>query len=691
MELSGTAALDEPRRHSPLRALFWKEWRQQRWIFFLIAGLMCALLISGLIVARWGRFAHAEANDVAGALFGLAAFLVGVGVVILSANAFAGEHEDNTEQFLETIPCSRGKLFLAKLGFVLFLLLIELIPLALAALCFVANLPSPRYIKFIADCGPVDVLLAAGAVLAVAIVPALTASFGGSVIATILGCIPAAAVCGGWMIGSLWLLKRFVPIGLDAAAWSLCAVLTATIVVVAWRLWTNQERTPRRAGATVAVAALLLLAAVVLPISGSYCYLTYFAPVSYFLKSQNRVAGAEIVAVSPNGKRVVLEGWYSGWGGTGTCALLDADSGRSEWVTRFRYSDAYNWQWLWSPSGNWFFLESWDRRLNPFGRDEAERVSFAVDAGSGEKHSFSELCPNLARMPSIWYPNPFMAIGWYSEHVFAIRDRNDILFADLEDHKVQRCTMPRGLQGPRYGGFYGSRTMTQRGIFIGANEEQPPKQMRVVRFAPELSEAQTLKISGLPDTARLWLASRDGRRLIISAYVHDSGIPEAYIARLDDGTKLELLASPKRASEGFIADSWRICSFLHDSHQVFLYNEKEIGVFDVDSHVLRRILLHNETKSWVIDSVKLSPHDLCALVLYYSVFDERGNLVHPFSVVNVEGGTCLDFTHVETDTGLLTSQYVGWLGDEHLWVGRTYPSGIMIMNRDGTGARPLLK
>jgi ABC-type transport system involved in multi-copper enzyme maturation permease subunit len=128
MEVAGTVPLNQPRRISPFRALVWKEWRQQRWIFLSLAGMAYALLVSAVIVVwpdRYKVIFENARNDGAGALAFCAAFLGICSVVLLSANAFSGERDDSTDLFLETIPCSRSKLFQVKLSFVLLLVLLE--------------------------------------------------------------------------------------------------------------------------------------------------------------------------------------------------------------------------------------------------------------------------------------------------------------------------------------------------------------------------------------------------------------------------------------------------------------------------------------------------------------------------------------------------------------------------------------
>ena len=382
--------MEVPRRSSPFRALVWKEWRQQRWIFLSLAGLMYALLLSALIVTRSSQFR----DEQAGVLCSIALWIGLMGVAVLSANAFAGERDDNSDLFLETMPCSRGKLFWVKLGFVLFLGLAELIPVAAVARVDLNEL--------LRDGGPTFALLTA-AVLLFATVPALIASFGGSVIATILASLPVIGACYAYLRAPA-LLNPFLPYRLREL-WdmplALCAALMlATILLAAWRMWTRVERTWRISlRAAVATAALLigyrllpvevaylddfvfathrffatlytvlaftaillaawriwgrpertwhsslraaaataglLIASVAVPMAAAYLYVTLFAPFSFFM-SNNSFTSTDVSAISPDGKYLAIGAFYRGWGASGgRVALLDMDSGRTQWLTRF--------------------------------------------------------------------------------------------------------------------------------------------------------------------------------------------------------------------------------------------------------------------------------------------------------------------------------------------------------------------
>jgi len=686
------AALEAPRRRSPFRALIWKEWRQQRWIFLSTGGLAYVLLVAAVIVVWPDRskvlFKNGR-NEGAELLAAIAVFLGICSMVLLPSNVFAGERDDSTDLFFETIPCSRSKLFWVKLSFVLFLVLLELLPVGTALLVYIGCQPNV-HLNELGVRAVGTALVLAVAVLVLAIVPALVASFGGSVIATILGSILGSGICAVWMTVSFSWLVKFVPVNAMMTAGWLCTLLVSTLLLASWRLWSNAERTPRKAERAVAATAGLLIAYVALPIAATYFYMTCLAPLSYFLKSENRTSGAGISTVSPNGKYVICGAWYSGWGWPGRCALLDVGSGRSQWLSRFRSSETNYSQNLWSPSGNQVVVEEGYRWLNPIKDASTKPATFVLDVRSGEKQSFAELCPGLKRMPLMTYPYQNTTIGWYSEQLFAIRDGRDVLFADVKNHKVQRCSMPHALPSASLGN-YPQLLITARGIFAAAYG--PPRAgMCVFRYAPELSEAETLEMPGIPNTAWLSSVSQDGRRLIISTQVIDPNSHgtyydrlERYIVRLDDGIELKLLDSPKPNAEGLISPSWPVYGFLRDGHQILLCDGKEVALLDADSHALRRIPIASGAS---VDSVHLSPSGQFALVIYYSKVEGGGKVIYAVSVVDLKSGTSSNFSHVTMDKREIYPESPEWLGDDHLLF-QAQP-WLIVTNRDGTGARPLL-
>ncbi len=403
------AKMEVPHRSSPFRALIWKEWRQQRWIFLSLAGMAYGLLVLSLIIPPELR----NGVNWQDAFYGLAAVVGVAGIVVISTNAFAGEHEESSDLFLETIPCSRSKLFWSKLGFVFLLGLFQLPPAAAGAVRFNEQLVG----------GPMSgvalgLLIVAG-LITPAIIPALIASLGGSVIATTLASLPILLVCVVYFAISPDWLAQFLPsmeseVGKDVMGLLLGALMLATILLAARRAWIRPERAWRGSLRAPTATAGLLIGYVAVPAAAAYLYVTFFASPAFFLDYRNDFARDS--APAPNGNYVAFESRYAGWEHTvGRAALMDMNTGRAEWLTRFRVSVLRAGGRLWSPSGNQLVLTELDLRLwphlwNPSERKPACAAYFVVDARSGLKRSLDELCPGLPQMSDV-----MSSVGWCNE------------------------------------------------------------------------------------------------------------------------------------------------------------------------------------------------------------------------------------------------------------------------------------
>jgi hypothetical protein len=141
---------------------------------------------------------------------------------------------------------------------------------------------------------------------------------------------------------------------------------------------------------------------------------------------------------------------------------------------------------------------------------------------------------------------------------------------------------------------------------------------------------------------------------------------------LDDRIELILLQSSRREAEGLISSSWVDHGFLPESHRILLTGTKEIALFDVDSRVLRRIPLKMEEGVWQITSTELSPRGGFVIVRLTKATGEARSVIVDL---------CLG-------TSWASNAGFTWLGEDHL-LSLGLGSNV-IMNRDGTGERPLL-
>lgn len=92
------------------RGLFWKEWREKRWLLVLFA--LAMILVPVLLIAFGGLH---RAGDVDEAIFPLLG-LFSLGVLALGAVLLSRAEEDPARAFLYTLPLSRSRILATKLG-----------------------------------------------------------------------------------------------------------------------------------------------------------------------------------------------------------------------------------------------------------------------------------------------------------------------------------------------------------------------------------------------------------------------------------------------------------------------------------------------------------------------------------------------------------------------------------------------
>ncbi|MGD1000071.1 MAG: ABC transporter permease [Candidatus Brocadiia bacterium] len=676
------ATMQVSHRSSPFRALVWKEWRQQRWIFLSLAGLVYALLAGAAVVVSPDRSNYAlyQTRDNAYGFLCICALLMGViGVLVLSANAFAGERDDDTDLFLETIPCSRGKLFRVKLGFVLFLVLAALIPLGATALVHIGRQPIVDFHKLLTERGGTPFLELTAVVIVLAIVPALIASFGGSVIATILAAMPVIAACWAYVYATE--LFQSFSIGpkllKDILAVLLPTLMIGTIFIAAWRMWVRAERTLRSSLRTASVAATLMAGYVAAPLAAAYIYVIFLAPLSFFLEGHGAVAN--VASLSPDGRYVTYNVFvhYTKWYML-RAALVDVDSGCAHWLDRYRNSSVRSLDCNWSPSGNQFVMIE----VDVLSDEEAKLTYFVVNARSGEKHILDELCPSLSQIPS----DTALLLGWYGDQLFAFQKAQDIFFADIERHELRQCKMPTAFSNASLENPF-PLCVTRSGIFAVPKVVSPKGELRFLRYAPELLEAECLMLRDISGTPSRIDASNDGQWLLQQT-IRQAGQQQGswYLAPTVDRAKAILLVSENADEEGAIPSSWHVQGFLPVGHQILLYRDSEVGLFNADTHDLRRIPMPQASGRGIYGAM-LSPAGGFALVgCVNTATVGKPGATSRYVVVDLHNGS----SQAVDEASRAWYQNLRWLGEDHL-LSENYGWMPVVINRDGTGARPLLE
>ena len=282
-------------------------------------------------------------------------------------------------------------------------------------------------------------------------------------------------------------------------------------------------------------------------------------------------------------------------------------------------------------------------------------------------------------------------VGWYSEQVFAFQNGRDTFFADIEHHQVLQCKMPVAFPSASLGNL---PFITRRGIFEVPEGASVEGGVRLLRYAPDLPQAESLVLNGIaveqrtllsPGTLGRIAASEDGQLLLVEVNPHH--IKHSwYLARLADGAEAALLVSDEAGEEGVLPDSWQVKDFLPGGHQILLYRKAELGLFDADSHDLRRIPMVQASGMQIV-SVMSSPAGGFALVGVGNL-DTSGNprTMRMYVIGDLHNGTSGDVHEVFSPAW---RPNVWWLGEDHL-LSEEYDKMLLVINRDGSGERPLL-
>ena len=294
-----------------------------------------------------------------------------------------------------------------------------------------------------------------------------------------------------------------------------------------------------------------------------------------------------------------------------------------------------------------------------------------MDVRSGKQRDLDELCPGL--------PKDFLWLdGWCSEQVFALHNGRDIFFADIEHHSMQQCKMPAVFPKASLG-FLTSLPITRRGIFTVAENASPEGEMHILHYAPELAMAECTTLHDLAWSPARMEASEDGQWLLLKRNMPERGENLWYLVQLAEGVKPSLLISSDASEKALLPPSWHMSGFVPGDHQILVHNETELGLFDPGSHDLRRIAAAKASSVQIV-SVELSPAGGFALVgLRASV---RGSKTGGTVIVDLRNGTLDEPEHIGW-------QNTRWLGEDRLLL-QEHSKAPQVINRDGTGARPLL-
>ena len=97
-----------------LRAIFWKEWRQQR--LFLFAILILMPIVLGVFAWVSGIFADGVGGPIAEKLGSICWLVACFQAIVTGSVLFAGESETGTLDFLDVCSAERSRIWFAKMA-----------------------------------------------------------------------------------------------------------------------------------------------------------------------------------------------------------------------------------------------------------------------------------------------------------------------------------------------------------------------------------------------------------------------------------------------------------------------------------------------------------------------------------------------------------------------------------------------
>ncbi|MBN2451126.1 MAG: hypothetical protein JXR77_12100 [Lentisphaeria bacterium] len=303
------------------RALVRKEFRRQAGVAAGVSAVPMLVLLGGM--GRSSQFAEV-------ACMGAAVLWLFLPVV-LAANAFAGEAEEGTGQFLRQLPVSAPLVLLGKQVVVCLLTLAGAIPLLSGTLVLV-GVPSAGV--FEPDAGALQALSLACCVLCCACAfPAWLAACGVGVVGSILAGAAATALSACCLLLILLLNTGF---GLPRAFAGLVLLgATGMWLVASWWAWAASYRSRVRRLWFVGLAILAGLAtASLLPAAALYLEVLFEPPEKVFAGDVPRGSAwlAEAaISPSPDGNHLLLQQSHR-WK-MPRIALLDSQ-GHAEWISR---------------------------------------------------------------------------------------------------------------------------------------------------------------------------------------------------------------------------------------------------------------------------------------------------------------------------------------------------------------------
>ncbi len=481
------------------------------------------------------------------------------------------------------------------------------------------------------------------------------------------------------------------------AVWAVLAV--GAVMVLAYTflvgcVWRNRQaaasRWRRFRRWSASIAAVLLLVA--LPL-GKYVFVTFFASPSFFITKGMAVPCVPLFgdAGTSGGSRISGIAFDQAWRGWPRGFFYDVKSGRGIWVSRILASapDRSGW----SPSGKRCVIDRIRMLLCPL--SPAASLSGIEDGGWADPKVFLDvsepdtglsidltgLCPDFYH--SIFYSTGSTdSIIWVDDHTILLCDDSAVSFVNIETGELHRCVAGSDWQPSSDVRWTGQSAIAG----VAFAEGQVPGGMIWLSYRWDKAKAEAWHVTdGPPGQSNVRGVSPDGRWAVMGGgNINGSGAwdDDVFLVSLVDGRPPILLRTVKPNMKlAFGRECWFVC-FLPDNQHVVLSSQNDILIANIDDLSCRTInvIPEPDKRKARFSYLTSSPNKrflflvACPSVGWKSLW--RG-------VLDLETGQRWTFPSQEVwDSG------VEWVDDEML-VGAQVGTPWMIINRDGTGQRPL--
>jgi len=461
---------------SVIRALLWKEWRQQRALFGILIGAGLLAVLSGF----WWRPFYAV---------GLAATLVwGCGPILFASNVFAGETDAGTRDFLDGLPCSRAHVFRTEFAAAFTFGLIG---------SLLVLVPGEILLRFVGNDGldpgelRLALLLIPAAVAFEILVASVMSSFGGTVMVTVLTSIVLTLGFGAVWGAILVTIRCTLASGYW---WATGATLIGLAILAIGAEACHTERGPGMLLAACRAARTLLLPVVLFLTVGMGVW--WWSSIPRNARDVRLMDGAIGSAAS---KSLILQFGRARWGDGGRTAILNVHTGTLRTLFRLWESRAMGTT-PWAPDGSKCLFIKTKSSILPFlpskRNDGDELWMFHTDTGD---------CEFLSKAP--WVVN--QQVTWLDDRTLAGGGWKGIRFLHVDDGTESFCDRSGPLPVTAQSGASTSETpweyrgdrLVSRGVgvfmtTVCRSDGSPPSvELTIDKHHPSLATSETRAFS----------------------------------------------------------------------------------------------------------------------------------------------------------------------------------------------------